>query len=172
MLCEAHANCQTWDTDQLVCSWIADSVLSAQQFDFSVLWAVVRANWVLLWLKMLHKLRQMALIQTRVIQKEEGRLALQSEVRLGHRPALHLLVFSKAHVQQLCCCQVTNGEKKKKAKKKKHGVLLVEDGRWGCCYPPPSCLLGLAVRAEWINRIDRSSLCLKWHFSQLWCLKG
>lgn len=44
----------------------------------------------------------MAQIQTRVIQKGERGLALQSGVTAGHRPALHLLVFSKAHVQQLC----------------------------------------------------------------------
>lgn len=101
-LCKAHANCQTWDTDQLVCSWIVHSVLSAQPFYFYVLWAVVRANWVPLWLKMLRKLRQMAQIQTRVTQKGERGLALQSGVTAGHGPALHLLVFSKAHVQQLC----------------------------------------------------------------------
>lgn len=69
---------------------------------FYVLWAVVRANWVPLWLKMLHKLRQMARIQTRVIERGERGLALQSGVTAGHRPAPHLLVFSKAHVQQLC----------------------------------------------------------------------
>lgn len=44
----------------------------------------------------------MAQIQTRVIQKGERGLALQSGVTAGHRPALHLLVFSKAHVRQLC----------------------------------------------------------------------
>lgn len=101
-LCKAHANRQTWDTDQLVCSWIVHSMLSVRQFYFYVLWAVVRANWVPLWLKMLRKLRQMAQIQTRVIQGGERGLALQSGVTEGHRPAPHLLVFSKAHVQQLC----------------------------------------------------------------------
>lgn len=51
---------------------------------------------------MLRKLRQMAQIQTRVLQKGERGSALQSGVTAGHRPALHLLVFSKAHVHQLC----------------------------------------------------------------------
>lgn len=74
---------------------------------------------------MLRKLRQMALIQTRVIQKEERRLALQSGVRLGHRPALHLLVFSKAHAQQLCCCQVIKGGGGGEGQEETHGVLLV-----------------------------------------------
>lgn len=101
-LCRTHANCQAWDTDQLVCSWIVCSALVARPFYFYVLWAVVRANWVPLWLKMFHKLRQMAQIQTRVTQKGERGLALQSGVTAGHRPALHLLVFSKAHGQQLC----------------------------------------------------------------------
>lgn len=55
-----------------------------------------------LWLKMLRKLRQMAQIQTRVIPRGERGLALQSGVTAGHRPAPHLLVFSKAHVRQLC----------------------------------------------------------------------
>lgn len=48
----------------------------------------------------------MAQIQTRVVQKGERGLALQSGVTAGHRPALHLLVFSKAHVQQLCLSPV------------------------------------------------------------------
>lgn len=43
--------CQTGDTDQLACSWMARSVLAAPRSDFSVLWAVVRANWVPLWLE-------------------------------------------------------------------------------------------------------------------------
>ena len=55
-----------------------------------------------LWLEMSRKLRQMAQVQTRVLPKGERGLALQSGVTAGHRPAPHLLVFSKAHVQQLC----------------------------------------------------------------------
>lgn len=55
-----------------------------------------------LWLKMSRKLRQMAQIQTRVTQRGERGLALQSGVTAGHRPAPHLLVCSEAHVQQLC----------------------------------------------------------------------
>lgn len=47
---------------------------------------------------MLRKLRQMAQIQTRVVQRGERGLALQSGVAAGHRPAPHLLVFSKAPV--------------------------------------------------------------------------
>lgn len=72
---------------------------------------------------MLRKLRQMALIQTRVIQKGERGLDLQSGVTEGRRPALHLLVFSKAHVQQLCCSLGFFPLKKTRG-----GVLFVEHG--------------------------------------------
>lgn len=113
-------------------------MLSAQQFYFSALCAVVRANWVLLWLKMLRKLRQMAPVQTRVLQQEERRLAPQSGVRLGRGPAPHLLAFSKAHVQKLGCCQVTTTTNNEKQKSMACSLRDVEDEAVAILFRPVS----------------------------------
>lgn len=86
----------------------------------------------------------MAQIQTRVIQKGERGLALQSGVTAGHRPALHLLVFSKAHVQQLCFSPVIPAIKSPPPPKKKNvrNMLQAENGSPGG-YHLSSTSLGL-----------------------------
>lgn len=89
----------------------------------------------------------MAQIQTRVIQKGERGLALQSGVTAGHRPALHLLVFSKAHVRQLCFSPVIPAVKPPPPPNV-WNMLHVENGGLGGYRPLPSCLWGSTVRAE------------------------
>lgn len=124
-----------------------------------------------LWLEMSRKLRQMAQVQTRVPPKGERGLALQSGVTAGHRPAPHLLVFSKAHVQQLCFSPVIPAVKPssppsetvEQAPCRKRGP-----GRG----PSSSRVWGSTVQAESMSRIDRASLRLQRLCSQLQCLKG
>ena len=95
-----RANCRPGDTDQLACSWMARSVQSARGLSFCIV-RCCQGCPAPLWLEMSRKLRQMAQVQTRVLPRGETGLALQSGVPAGHRPAPHLLVFSKAQVQQL-----------------------------------------------------------------------
>lgn len=89
----------------------------------------------------------MAQIQTRVIQKGERGLALQSGVTAGHRPALHLLVFSKAHVQQLCFSPVIPAIRLP-SPKNVWNMLHVENGGVGGSCPLPPHLWGSTVHAE------------------------
>ena len=89
----------------------------------------------------------MARIQTRVTQKGERGLALQSGVTAGHRPALHLLVFSKAHVQQLCFSPVIPAIESLPPQNV-WNMHHAEDGGPGVPRPLPPRLWGSTVRAE------------------------
>lgn len=90
----------------------------------------------------------MAQIQTRVTQKGERGLALQSGVTAGHRPALHLLVFSKAHVQQLCFSPVIPAIKSPPRQKKMCGTRSMRkmEAQEGTIFPPR--LWGSTVHTE------------------------
>lgn len=135
------------------------SMLSALRLYFYVLWAVVRANWLPLWLEMLRKLRQMAQIQTRVVQRGERGLALQSGVAAGHRPAPHLLVFSKAPVCYFVFLQSSLQSDSLPSKCAERGP----GGRRGGLGRGASLPLGPSspVHAEWSSGMDRSPLSLR-----------